>query len=125
MLDQLGISGLLVPPIRPVAAGLSLSGPAFTVKCSVGGLGSFAPSEFSIEMYVDKAASGDVIAIDAGGACVSTMGGIAATVAQMRGISIIVSKKTFALVAKAAIIEFERSYVVAPEREVEIIKQVR
>jgi regulator of RNase E activity RraA len=86
-LDHLGINGLIVPPIRPVASDRSFAGPAFTVKCAVARLGAFQPSDFAIEMFVDKAGAGDVIVIDAGGAHVSTMGGVAATVAQARGIA--------------------------------------
>lgn len=89
-LDALGIEGLVVPPIRPVADDRRFAGPAFTVNVAVGALGTFAPEEFDIPAYVDTAAPGDVIAIDAGGAMVSTMGGAAATAARLRGVAGIV-----------------------------------
>lgn len=89
-LDALGIEGLVVPPIRPVAPDRKFAGPAFTVNVAVGALGTFAPEEFDIPAYVDKAAPGEVIAIDAGGAQVSMMGGAAATAAKLRGIAGIV-----------------------------------
>lgn len=89
-LDALGIEGLVVPPIRPVAADRKFAGPAFTVNVAVGALGTFAPEEFDIPAYVDNAAPGEVIAIDAGGAHVSMMGGAAATAAKLRGIAGIV-----------------------------------
>lgn len=89
-LDALGIEGLVVPPIRPVAPDRKFAGPAFTVNVAVGALGTFAPEEFDIPAYVDSAAPGDVIAIDAGGAMVSMMGGAAATAAKLRGVAGIV-----------------------------------
>lgn len=90
VLDALGIEGLVVPPIRPVAPDRKFAGPAFTVNVATGALGTFAPEEFDIPAYVDRAAPGEVIAIDAGGAYVSMMGGAAATVAKLRGIAGIV-----------------------------------
>ena len=89
-LDALGIEGLVVPPIRPCASDQKFAGPAFTVNVAVGALGTFAPEEFDIPAYVDKAALGKVIAIDAGGAMVSMMGGAAATAAKLRGVAGIV-----------------------------------
>jgi regulator of RNase E activity RraA len=89
-LDALGIEGLVVPPIRPVAPDRKFAGPAFTVNVAVGALGTFAPEEFDIPAYVDAASPGDVIAIDAGGAMVSMMGGAAATAAKLRGVAGIV-----------------------------------
>ena len=89
-LDALGIEGLVVPPIRPVAPDRKFAGPAFTVNVATGALGTFAPEEFDIPAYVDHAAPGEVIAIDAGGAYVSMMGGAAATAAKLRGIAGIV-----------------------------------
>jgi len=89
-LDALGIDGLVVPPIRPVAPDRRFAGPAFTVNVATGALGTFAPEEFDIPAYVDHAAPGEVIAIDAGGAYVSMMGGAAATAAKLRGIAGIV-----------------------------------
>lgn len=89
-LDALGIEGLVVPPIRPVTPDRKFAGPAFTVNVATGALGTFAPEEFDIPAYVDKAAPGEVIAIDAGGAYVSMMGGAAATAAKLRGIAGIV-----------------------------------
>jgi regulator of RNase E activity RraA len=89
-LDALNIDGLVLPPIRPVAPDRKFAGPAFTVNVAVGALGTFAPEEFDIPAYVDNAAAGDVIAIDAGGAMVSMMGGAAATAAKLRGVSGIV-----------------------------------
>jgi regulator of RNase E activity RraA len=89
-LDALGVDGLVVPPIRPVAPDRKFAGPAFTVNVAVGALGTFAPEEFDIPAYVDNAAAGDVIAIDAGGAMVSMMGGAAATAAKLQGVNGIV-----------------------------------
>jgi regulator of RNase E activity RraA len=89
-LDALGIDGIVLPPIRPVATGRKFAGPAFTVNVAVGKLGSFPPEDFDIPAYVDKAAPGDVIAIDACGAMISMMGGAAATAARRRGVEGIV-----------------------------------
>ena len=90
VLDGLGIDGIVLPPIRPVTPDRKFAGPAFTVNVAVGALGTFKPEEFDIPAYVDVAAPGEVIAIDAGGAMVSMMGGAAATAAKLRGVNGIV-----------------------------------
>jgi len=89
-LDLLGIDGIVVPPIRPVAPDRKFAGPAFTVNVAVGALGTFKPEEFDIPAYADTAAPGEVIAIDARGAAISMMGGAAATAAKLRGVNGIV-----------------------------------
>lgn len=86
ILDALKIDGLM-PLLKPIAASKPFAGPAFTVKADVGSRDTYAPAGFNIASYVDAAAPGDVIIIDAGGAPVSLMGGIAVLVAQARGIA--------------------------------------
>ncbi len=83
ILDALKIDGLM-PFLKPVARSTPFAGPAFTVKVEVGSRDTYAPEGFNISSYVDAAAPGDVIIIDAGGAPVSLMGGIAVLVAQTR-----------------------------------------
>src|SRR5262245_44775473 len=84
--DDLGIKGL-APSLKPAVRGRRFAGPAFTVQILVAARGTFPPSDFNIPAYVDKAAEGEVIALDAGGAAVSCMGGVAALVAKQRGIA--------------------------------------
>lgn len=89
VLDDMGLNGL-APALKPAVRGRRFAGPAFTVQILVGARGTFAPSDFNIPAYVDNAAEGEVIALDAGGAAVSCMGGVAALVAKQRGIAAIV-----------------------------------
>jgi regulator of RNase E activity RraA len=88
VLDEMGLDGLITR-LRPVAPGRRFAGPAFTVRLEVGERGSFPPSAFDIAAYIDKPAPGQVVALDAGGAAVSTLGGIAVRAAQLRGLAAI------------------------------------
>ena len=89
VLDELGLDGLITG-LKPITPGLRLAGPAFTVKAIAAERGTFDPAAFDIAAYVDAAPPGAVIAIDLGGKPVSTLGGIAALVAQKRGVEGIV-----------------------------------
>lgn len=89
VLDDMGINGL-APALKPAVRGRRFAGPAFTVQILVAARGTFKPDDFNIPAYVDNAAEGEVIALAAGGAAVSTMGGVAALVAKQRGIAAIV-----------------------------------
>jgi regulator of RNase E activity RraA len=89
VLDDMGLGGLILG-LRPILPKLRFAGPAFTVKLEVGALGTFPPEAFDIAAYIDRPAPGDVVAIDAGGAPVSALGGIAVRAAQLRGLAAIV-----------------------------------
>ncbi len=89
VLDGLGLDGIIVG-LRPAIPGLRFAGPVFTVELEIGERGSFRPEAFDIAAYIDGPPTGSVVAIAAGGAPVSTMGGIAVRVAQRRGIGGIV-----------------------------------
>jgi len=89
VLDGLGLDGLIVG-IRPATPGLRFAGPAYTIQLETGERGSFRPEDFDIAAYIDEPPPGSVVAIAAGGAAISTMGGIAVRVAQRRGIAAIV-----------------------------------
>jgi regulator of RNase E activity RraA len=89
-LDRLGIAG--------VARGLTwrsgsgrLAGRAVTVLEEVGGLGAYPADAFDVGAILRAAGAGDVLVIDAGGAEVSTVGGLAAAAARSRGIDGIVA----------------------------------
>lgn len=89
VLDDMNLGGLITK-LRPVAPGYRFAGPAFTAKLDVGELGMFPPEAFDIGAYIDEPPMGYVVAVDAGGAPVSALGGIAVRVAQLRGLAAIV-----------------------------------
>ena len=89
VLDDLGLGGLITK-LRPVAPGLRFAGPAFTTQLEVGELGTFVETDFKIGEYIDQPPPGAVVAIAMAGAAVSALGGIAARVAQLRGLAAIV-----------------------------------
>ncbi len=89
VLDDMGLDGLITH-LRPIAPGFRFAGPAFTAKLEVGKLGAFPPEAFNIGAYIDQPQRGYVVAVDAGGAPVSVLGGIAVRVAQLRGLAAIV-----------------------------------
>ncbi len=89
VLDDMGLDGLITK-LRPIAPGFRFAGPAFTAKLEVGELGAFPPQAFNIGAYIDQPPRGYVVAVDAGGAPVSALGGIAVRVAQLRGLAAIV-----------------------------------
>ncbi len=89
VLDDLGLGGVITK-LRPVAPGLRFAGPAFTAQLEVGELGTFVETDFKIGEYIDQPPPGAVVAIAMAGAAVSALGGIAARVAQLRGLAAIV-----------------------------------
>ncbi|MGH6954842.1 MAG: RraA family protein [Alphaproteobacteria bacterium] len=85
-LDDLRITGVM-SGLGPVWRGARLLGPALTVKEVTGVRGAYPPSDFRIGAIIDAAAPGDVVAIDNGGAFVSTWGGVASFAAKARGLA--------------------------------------
>ena len=67
--------------IRPVAAGMRVAGPAFTIRCYPG-------ATWAMEKSLELAPPGSVLAVDgAGAADVILMGGLMSTRAKSRGIA--------------------------------------
>jgi regulator of RNase E activity RraA len=67
-----------------------IAGLALTVRESSGSLRSYAPQDFRIGDAIDQVAPGRVLVIHAGGADVSTCGGLASFAAQLRGAEAII-----------------------------------
>ncbi|MHB8648071.1 MAG: RraA family protein [Thermomicrobiales bacterium] len=85
-LDQLGIEGV-VAGITPRTGSERIAGCAVTVHEEVRPLGGYPVGEFAVGRIVQAAATGEVLVIDMGGAAVSTLGGLAAQAATVRGIA--------------------------------------
>ena len=67
--------------ITPLASGMKVAGPAFTVRCYPG-------ATWAMEQALEKAKPGDVLVIDGGGSPdVILMGGLMSTRAKARGIA--------------------------------------
>lgn len=84
-LDRLGIKGVL----RGLTwrTGTSrIVGRAATVREDVGGLGGHPIEAFDVSAVLYAAGPGEVLVIDAGGAEVSTFGGLAAAATRARGV---------------------------------------
>ena len=62
-----------------------IAGLALTARESSGPLASYPPQDFRIGQFIERAAPGRVLVIDAAGAEISTCGGLAALAAQLRG----------------------------------------
>ena len=86
-LDDFDLGGKILPSIKSVAPGFRFAGPAVTLKEVVGDVGSHTLADFCIGAIIDATSAGDVIVIDADGACVSTWGGMASYAAKLKGIA--------------------------------------
>jgi regulator of RNase E activity RraA len=86
-LDEVGLHDRVIAAVRPVAPGFRFAGPAVTVKEITGPVGSFPPDAFKVGEMIDAAGPGDVLVVDAGGAPVSTFGGMASFAAKRKGIA--------------------------------------
>jgi regulator of RNase E activity RraA len=82
-LDQLGVDGVIHGLTLRSGAG-AICGPAVTVQESAG---TFPASAFAPADFLDAAQSGTVLIIAAGGASISTFGGLAALAAAKTGIA--------------------------------------
>lgn len=85
-LDTLGLSGVILG-LQPVVQGTRFVGPALTLKEVTGPRGSFDVQALRLDKLLDLARPGDVIVIDAGGAQVSTWGGVCTAAASERGLA--------------------------------------
>jgi regulator of RNase E activity RraA len=86
VLDASGLDGVIHGLTTRSGSG-RVAGPVVTVRESTGPLGSYPPSDFDVGRFLDATPAGSVLAIDAGGAEVSTIGGLAAEAAVRRGIA--------------------------------------
>ena len=74
-------SRLVAAPIRPLASGMTLAGPALTVRCRPG-------DNLALHLAIAEARPGDVLVVDYGGSLDSgPFGEIMALACQMRGIA--------------------------------------
>lgn len=88
--DKCGLFHNVMAEIPAVSPGFALSGPAVTVKLSVGQPGTYTSEDFAVGAMIDAAQRGDVIVIDGGGSRYSTWGGMASFAAKMKGVAGIV-----------------------------------
>ncbi|HEX6143857.1 MAG TPA: RraA family protein [Geminicoccaceae bacterium] len=86
-LDEIGLHNQVIAGVRPIAAGFRVAGPAVTVREITGPVGTFAPADFKVGEMIDAAGAGDVLVVDAGGAPLSTFGGMASFAAKRKGIA--------------------------------------
>lgn len=78
--DQVARSQVLSPDIRPLWAGATLSGPAYTVRCAPG-------DNLMLHAAIHRAPAGSVIVVDGGDASHAVAGGNVAAVAHRRGLA--------------------------------------
>ena len=88
--DEVGLFHNVMEGVSGVTPGVSLCGPAITVKLSVGAPGSFTSADFAVGAMIDAAKRGDVIVIDGAGCRYSTWGGMASYAAKLKGVAGIV-----------------------------------
>ncbi len=86
VLDAAGLSGVM-RGLAPRSGSGRLAGPAVTVRASAAALGGHQAEAFDVGAYIDAASAGSVVAIDLGGADVSTLGGLAAEALVRRGVA--------------------------------------
>jgi len=83
-LDELGVAGVLQGIAQRAGSG-RIAGFAATARHVAGGLGDFDRSDFAVGRLVAATGPGRVLMVDAGGAPISTFGGIASLAASLRG----------------------------------------
>ncbi len=75
-----GVSGALDPAIRPVWPGARLCGPAYTVRCHPG-------DNLAVHRALERAATGQVLVVQAAGHLAGYWGEILTVAAQVRGVA--------------------------------------
>jgi regulator of RNase E activity RraA len=86
-LDDVAFEGVLVG-LAQMVPGTRAVGRAMTVREVTGRRGDFASDDFKkVGEVIDACRPGDVLVIDNGGACVSTLGGLATLAAKLKGIA--------------------------------------
>lgn len=89
VLDEIGIEGVVGGLVRRSGAG-RFAGFAVTAKAKAGPLGSFKREAFAVGQMIDAVGPGEVLAIDVGGAEVSTFGGLASLATKIRGVAAVI-----------------------------------
>lgn len=86
-LDNAGHHNNVIAHIKAVAPGFRFAGPAITVKEITGAHGDYTSDDFAVGTMIDAAQAGDIIVVDAGGADISTWGGMASLAAKLKGVA--------------------------------------
>jgi regulator of RNase E activity RraA len=89
VMDEIGVQGV----IRGLAcrAGQGrFAAIAVTAKAEAGRLGDFRREEFAVGQMIDAVGPGQALVIDAGGADISTFGGLASLAAKVKGVEAVV-----------------------------------
>ncbi len=86
-LDDVGKQINCPVALRPVAPGMSFTGPAVTVEVVAGEAGTYTSADFRVGAIIDAAVAADVIVISAQGARASTWGGMASLAAKVKGVA--------------------------------------
>jgi regulator of RNase E activity RraA len=86
-LENSGLHNQVIAHIKAVSPGFRFTGPAVTVKESVGEHGDYTSEDFAVGTMIDAALAGDVIVVDSGSAECSTWGGMASLAAKLKGVS--------------------------------------
>ena len=89
VLDELGVQGVVGGLIRRSGEG-RFAGFAVTAKAQAAPLGSFEREAFAVGQMIDAVGPSQVLAIDLGGAEVSTFGGLASLAAKLKGVAAVV-----------------------------------
>jgi regulator of RNase E activity RraA len=89
VLDEMGVQGVIGGLSRRGGDG-RFAALAMTAKAQAGPLGSVSREEFAVGQMIDAAGPGEALVIDAGGAGVSTFGGLASLAARIKGIEAVV-----------------------------------
>jgi regulator of RNase E activity RraA len=88
-LDEFGIHGVVQGMMRRSGQG-RIAGFATTARHIRGALGDFERADFAVGRLVAASAPGRVLMVDAGGAAISTFGGLASLAAKARGAAAVV-----------------------------------
>ena len=86
VLDSHGVPGI-IEGVQLRSGSGCVAGPAVTVKESVGPLGAFPLDALKVGPFLDELTPGAMLAIEMGGVCTSTFGGLAAQAAVQAGAS--------------------------------------
>lgn len=89
ILDEIGVQGVIGGLARRGGEG-RFAAVAVTAKAQARPLGGFTREEFAVGQMIDAVGPGQVLAIDVGGAEVSTFGGLASLAARVKGVEAVV-----------------------------------
>ena len=86
VMDKIGINGI-INGLRCLMPGVRIAGSAFTVKESIGTLGTYTKADFPVGQAIDLMEAGDILVVDMGGQEVSTMGGLGSLAMKLKGVA--------------------------------------